>query len=235
VRAASARIRTAGPAGRPVFAVAPAFREFYDRYDGTRVLGRPLSPPAAVNGVPVQYFEKGRLEDHSTGTANPDWKLQYGLVVDELQQAQADIPFGGDASPVTYARVNRLADPAQRLPPPPEFVEGVAQLSDGTVFIPFSSDLTAAPGHFVPSRFWEYMNNKLYFPGGWIHDIGLPITEAVQLDVVKNGLGPRRVQVQAFQRTVLTYDPENPPDWQVERANVGTDFARAFPQRVPQQ
>jgi hypothetical protein len=235
VRAASARIRTAGPAGRPVFAVAPAFRGFYDKYDGERVLGRPLSPPAAVNGVPVQYFEKGRLEDQSTGTDNDAWKLQYGLLVDELQQAQADIPFGGDASPITYARVNRLADPGQRLPPPPNFTDGVAELSDGSVFIPFSPDLSAAPGHLVPARFWEYMNNSLYFPGGWVHDIGLPITEAIQLDVVKNGMGTRHVQVQAFQRTVLTYDPDNPPDWQVERANVGTDYARAFPQLVPQQ
>jgi hypothetical protein len=33
---------------------------------------------------------------------------------------------------------------------------------------------------------------------------------------------------------VLTFDPANPPDWQVERANVGTDYARAFPQLVPQ-
>jgi hypothetical protein len=108
-------------------------------------------------------------------------------------------------------------------------------MADGSVFIPFSPDLSAAPGHFVPARFWEYMNNPLYFPGGWLHDIGLPITEALQLDVIKYGQGPRTVQVQAFQRTVLTYDPANPLDWQVERANVGTDYARAFPQRVPQQ
>jgi hypothetical protein len=235
VRAASTRVRTAGPDGRPVFSIAPAFRGFYERYDGARVLGRPLSPPTAINGVPVQYFEKGRLEDHSTGQADPTWHLQYGLLVDELQQAQAEVPFGGDISPITYARVNRLADPSQRLPPPPGFTEGVYRMADGSVFIPFSPDLSAAPGHFVPARFWEYMNNPLYFPGGWLHDIGLPITEALQLDVIKYGQGPRTVQVQAFQRTVLTYDPANPLDWQVERANVGTDYARAFPDRVPQQ
>ena len=235
VRDASARIRTAGPAGRPVFAVAQPFRQYYERYDGPRVLGRPLSPPAAVSGVPVQYFEKGRLEDHTTGTRDPAWQTQYGLLVDELQQAQSDVPFGGDVSPVSYARVNRLAEESQRLPPPAGFTTGVARLSDGSVFIPFSADLAAAPGHFVPSRFWDYMNNRQLFPGGWLHDIGLPITEAIHLDVVKNGLGERRVQVQAFQRTVLTYDPANPPDWQVERANVGTDYARAFPERVPQQ
>jgi hypothetical protein len=38
--------------------------------------------------------------------------------------------------------------------------------------------------------------------------------------------------VQAFQRAILTSDPQNPPDWQVERANVGTDYRKAFPARV---
>ena len=41
----------------------------------------------------------------------------------------------------------------------------------------------------------------------------------------------RDVLVQAFQRTILTYDPLNPADYQIERANVGTDYARAFPER----
>ncbi len=234
MRATSIRVRTSGPDGRPLFAVAPAFRGFYDRYDGARVLGRPLSPPIPLSGVPVQYFEKGRLEDHTTGSSDPNWHLQYGLLVDELQLGLIEIPFGGDVSPITYARVNRLADPSQRLPPPAA-VDGVQRVADDSVFIPFSPDLTPGPGHYVPARFWEYMTNALYFPGGWLHDLGLPITEAIQLDVVKHGQGQRTVLVQAFQRTVLTLDAANPPDWQVERANVGTDYARAFPQRVPQQ
>jgi hypothetical protein len=235
VRAASNRILTAGPGGRPLFAVAGAFRDFYQRYDGARVLGGPISPQTHVNGVPVQYFEKGRLEDHSTGQSDPRWKMQYGLLVDELQQARLEIPFGGDVSPVSYSGVNRLADPSQRLPPPTGYTDGVHRMADGSVFVPFTAELTAAPGHIVPARFWDYMNNQLYFPGGWLHDIGLPITEAINLDAVKNGQGQRTVQVQAFQRTVLTYDAANPPDWQVERANVGSDFARAFPHLVPQQ
>jgi hypothetical protein len=232
---ASFRIRTTGPGGRPVYSVAAAFRPFYERFDGPRVLGRPLSPPTALNGVPVQYFEKGRLEDHAPGMAEATWNKQYGLLVDELQLAQADVPFGGDQSAVTYARVNRLADESQRLPAPPDLVHGVAPLSDGSVFIPFSSDLSPAPGHYVPRRFWDYMNNRDFFPGGWLHDIGLPITEALQLEVFKHGVGQRQVQVQAFQRTVLTFDAANPDGWQIERANVGVDYARAFPSRVPQQ
>jgi hypothetical protein len=228
VREATARSLTAGPGGRPVFAIAPAFRTYYTRHDGARVLGRPISPPTVYNGLPVQYFEKGRLEDHAG-------VLQYGLLVDELQQARAAVPFGGDVSPITYAQVARLAEESQRLPPPAGFTQGVYTLRDGSVFIPFDPDLQPAPGHIVPARFWEYMNNADYFPDGWLQDIGLPITNALTLDVIKYGQGPRTVQVQAFQRTVLTYDPQNPAGWQVERANVGTDYARAFPDRVPQQ
>jgi hypothetical protein len=228
VREATTRSRTAGPGGRPVFAIAPPFRAYYVGHDGARVLGRPISPPTVFNGLMVQYFEKGRLEDHAGA-------LQYGLLVDELQQARAEVPFGGDISPVTYAAVARLAEESQRLPPPAGYTEGVFPLRDGSVFIPFDPNLQAAPGHIVPARFWEFMNNSDYFPGGWLHDIGLPITNALTLDVIKHGQGPRTVQVQAFQRTVLTYDPQNPEGWQVERANVGTDYARAFPDRVPQQ
>jgi hypothetical protein len=234
LRDAIQRIRSAGAAGRPPYAVASNFRAFYERYDGSRVLGRPLSPPSAIQGVPVQYSETGRLEDHSGGGNPAGSRVQYGLLVDELQQAQSEIPFGGDVSPMTYAGVNRLAAESQRLPPPGWLERGGGQLPDGSVFIPFSSDLSATQGHYVSARFWEYMNNPLYFPGGWLHDIGLPITEAVTLDVQKNSLGARTVVVQAFQRTVLTYDAANPPDWQVERANVGTDYTRAFPQLVPQ-
>ena len=42
----------------------------------------------------------------------------------------------------------------------------------------------------------------------------------------------RIIVVQPFQRAVLTDDPLNPPDWQIERANVGADYRRAFPDRV---
>jgi hypothetical protein len=41
----------------------------------------------------------------------------------------------------------------------------------------------------------------------------------------------RRIIIQAFQRTILTDDPLNPAQWQIERANVGTDYACAFPGR----
>jgi len=64
--------------------------------------------------------------------------------------------------------------------------------------------------------------------------VGLPMTEAVPAVVTKGAAANRQIFVQVFQRTILTYDPLNPTDFQVERANVGTDYRRGFPDRVPQ-
>jgi hypothetical protein len=178
----------------------------------------------------VQYFEKGRIEEHP-GEPNPAWRFQYGLLVDELAAAGAALPVGGDASTVTYATIALLAQPETRTAAPAGFVGGTALLPDGAVFVPFSASLLPEAGHVVPEGFWTYINDASLFPGGWLHDVGLPLTPPVEAVVDKGPDKGRRILVQAFQRTVLTYDPANPPGWQIERANVGADYARAFPQQ----
>ncbi|MCL4369088.1 MAG: hypothetical protein M1337_07985 [Actinobacteria bacterium] len=109
----------------------------------------------------------------------------------------------------------------------------MANLGDGSVFVPYDAALAPAAGHTIPSRFWEYINRTDLFPGGWLHDIGLPLTEALPATVTKGGEDARDIRIQAFQRAILTDDPLNPPDWQIERVNVGSDYKRAFPDRVP--
>jgi hypothetical protein len=214
--------------------VAVPFAQFYAERQGLRVLGNTLGPPVALNGLTAQYFEKGRAEDHPE-EQNPFWRVQYGLLVDELVGARSTLPVGGDASTLTYAAIQQLADPSQRVAPPPGFVGGTMALPDGSVFVPFSAALVPEAGHVVPPNFWAYVNNLDLFPGGWLHDVGLPITEPVEAVVDKGPATGRQIVVQAFQRTVLTYDPLNPPDYRVERANVGTDYARAFPDKFADQ
>jgi hypothetical protein len=112
---------------------------------------------------------------------------------------------------------------------------------DGSAFVPFTTDLTVAPGHVVPKYFWDYINRPDLFPGGWLHDVGLPITEAIDARVDKGiiigetiiPVTDRPITIQAYQRTILTYDPANPEGWLVERANTGTDYWAIFPERVP--
>jgi photosystem II stability/assembly factor-like uncharacterized protein len=215
--------------------IAP-FVAHYADHDGLRLLGTGISLEADSGGHTSQYFEKGRLEDHAGESADPNWQLMYGLLVDELQTGNAPLPVGGDVSALTYADLNALASPGNRVPPPADYSgSGTQQLADGSVFVPFTADLSGAPGQLVPGYFWEYVNRAELFPGGWVHDVGLPITPTQQVQVTKylpDGPAQRTIWVQAFQRTILTQDPENPPDWEVERANVGSDYRKQFSDRV---
>ena len=214
--------------------IDPRFLRYYVEHDGPRILGGTLSPPTLWAGHFAQYFEKGRMEDHTGESRDPNWQLQFGLLVDELQMARAPLPVGGEVSTVNYGRLNTLADPAARVAAPPGFVGGTRTNNDGSVFVPHSADLRPAAGHNVSAIFWRYINRTDLFPGGWLHDIGLPVTEAIPAVVTKGHLANRQILVQAFQRTILTYDPLNPGDFQVERANVGADYRRTFPDMVPQ-
>ena len=216
----------------PVEGTASLFERFYTEHDSLRLLGHPLGSAGVWNGVPFQLFEKGRLEDHSANAALPPaWRFQYGLLVDELMQAGVQLPIGGDASTLTYANLRARAAPEERIAPPAGFTGLTAMLPDGSVFVPFTADLSPAPGHVVAPWFWEYINRHDLFPRGWLHDVGLPITEPLEVLVDKGQHRGRRIIIQAFQRTILTDDPLNPPQWQIERANVGSDYACAFPER----
>ena len=210
------------PDARPV---APAFAEFYAGASGMRLLGRPMGAAMERGGIPVQYFEKGRLELHQDA---PDgWKFQLGLLVDELARVFALVPLGGDTSTLTYADVARLSVATRRVSPPDGFSGGVAELPDGSTFVPFDAALAVGPGHIVPGNFWRFLNDPTVFPGGWLHDAGLPVTPVAEA-VVTKGAVTRTILVQAFQRTILTFDPLNPSDYVVECANAGTDYLRAI-------
>ncbi len=210
----------------PPNGIAPIFQHYYDTHDGLRLLGGPLRPLAVTDGNPSQLFEKGRIEDHSA-ERDPNWRIMYGLLVQDLMDARAGLAVGGDTSTLTYAQLADAAREERRLPS--LGVKGVIPMPDGGVFIPYDAHLDAAPGHVVPTLFWRYINRGDLFQGGWLHDVGLPMTEPIWATVDKGDAHGRRILVQPFQRTVLTYDPLNPSSWQVERANVGSNYLAAFP------
>jgi len=208
--------------------IAEQFRDYYTRHQGIRVLGYPQSGLVEVNGYPAQYFEKGRIEDHRADRPGPNWIFMYGRLTAELIERNA--PGSVSATTVTYADLRRYHDPSYRNPAPPKFAGGVVAVHDG-MFVPYDPQLRPSPGYVVAPYFWAYINRGDLFPGGWLHDVGLPVTEPMAAVVDKGPDKGRQIVVQAFQRTILTYDPLNPDGWQVERANVGTDYARAFPDR----
>lgn len=208
----------------PYPSVAEPFLDFYNAHQGRQVLGIPLTGLVQVNGYPAQYFEKGRMEDHRKDTSNPDWAFTFGRLTVELMRTAPHSFVSGTSW--AYANVELANDPRYRTTPPPGFSGGTT-VTAGGVFIPYDSDLHPAPGYVVPANFWAYINRADLFPGGWLHDLGLPMTAAATVDAWKNGR-LADITFQAFERGVLTYDPHNPPGWEVERANIGVDATRVL-------
>jgi lipoprotein-anchoring transpeptidase ErfK/SrfK len=204
--------------------VARPFRVYYRDHQGMRVLGYSRTLLIQAGGYPAQYFEKGRIEDHRAETADPTWAIMYGRLTAELMEQAPWLPVNSTSS--TYADLARLANPDLTWRHPTD-VAGPRPVTGPTaeltgMLVPYDGGLQAAPGYIVPSYFWRYINRADLFPGGWLHDIGLPMTDAFAVQALKAG-APRTIIMQAFERSVLTYDPLNPAEWQVERGNIGSD------------
>lgn len=201
--------------------IAQRFVPYYTANQGLRVLGNPVGEPLFAYTYPAQYFEKGRIEDHRGENANPDWAFAYGLLTSELMEATPNASVS--TTSLTYRDLQVAHEASRRTAPPAGFNNAPLEVGGGT-FVPFNAGLGASPGYVVADYFWEYINRADLFPGGWLHDVGLPMTGVLQATVVKNG-STRNITMQAFERAVLSYDPENPADFQVERGNIGADAA----------
>lgn len=199
-------------------AIAPPFRATYWQNEGIRTLGLVQSSLVTINGYPAQFFEKGRLEDHRQETADRTWSVAYGRLTAELMEQAPKLPVNNTS--VVYGDLVRYG--AERQPVPAGFTGGTLPVSDG-VFVPADPQLQPAPGYVVPRFFWDYVNRADLFPAGWLYTIGLPLTNAFAVETVDAQGTRRSITMQAFERSVLTYDPQNPAEWQVQRGNIGTD------------
>jgi hypothetical protein len=75
-------------------------------------------------------------------------------------------------------------------------------------------------GHNVAGVFEDWTRAQPYQP---LYLLGHPISEAYWITTTVNG-EERSVLIQAFERRVMTYSPNNPAGWQVESANVGRHY-----------
>jgi hypothetical protein len=99
--------------------------------------------------------------------------------------------------------------------------------------LPKMQQYETVTGHNIPDVFWSFMNqrgtvyeNGAYHEGelfNWLYAMGYPITEPYWITVEIAG---KRlpVMMQAFQRRILTYNPDNAQQWQVEMGNVGMQY-----------
>lgn len=199
------------------------------------------------------YFDKGRLDILDANASPGDyWSAPGGQLVTELlsgsiqlganrwvRRAPAEIPVAGDPGqpdPVTYATLGRLATLPDGLrkgeTPAAVDVRAGSPISavlavDGTVEANGYSgpavrvggydDVT---GHNIAEPFQTWGDTQVYER---LYVLGRPLTEPYWVDTVVGGVA-RRVLVQAFERRVLTYTPDNPAEWRTESGNAGRHY-----------
>jgi hypothetical protein len=220
----------------------PLANGLYETYVDSPPYGRRL----------VQYFDKARMEINDANTNQvTNGLLVVELITGRVQQgdntydesasAGADVPIVGDLNNPypTYHQLARVLDQTNKLQVgDPVTSQWEGSLPSGRSFNKYYDDKATRvaylqDGFGIPQAFWDFMNRRgvVYSNGRYVDDqvsdwkfsIGLPLTEAYWARV-KVGGQDKDVLFQAFERRVLTYTPENDPDFQVEMGNVGLHY-----------
>lgn len=179
-------------------------------------------------------------------------KLATGDATDIVRKPAGDIPVAGDAvgnDGPTYASLQGLASLNLDNPSPDRTGQNVIdtldkagktgtapQLGSKAKYVYFDNTLK----HNIPDVFWNFMNQKgSVFENGklvedqpvlgsnpaapWLDATGYPLSEAYWTRVTVGGQ-VKDVLMQAFERRVLTFTPDNSAQYQVEMGNVGRHY-----------
>ncbi|MCX7623483.1 MAG: CAP domain-containing protein [Thermomicrobium sp.] len=197
----------------------------------------------------VVYLDKARLElNDPNGAPSSEWFVTSGLLVREMVLGQlqvgdtrfvarppAELPLAGDpapasADPPTYASLRARSSLVTGLPVPDRTGRPIVEVlhRDGSVTIDPAREFPGAvyagydpvTGHNSAQPFVEWLARQPWNP---LYVVGRPIADPYWVLVHVAGQ-PRWVLVQAFERRVLTYTPDNPAGWQVEMGNVGRHY-----------
>ncbi len=193
---------------------------------------------AVTNGLLVRELISGKLAI-SDATSTP-------------RRPANDIPMAGDASGnngPTYANFTRIASLDGNNPASNRTGQAASDTIDKTGSVGSSSELGSKAKyvffdsnlkHNVPDVFWNFLNQKgNVFVGNqlvanqpilgedanapWLDATGLPLTDAYWAKVTVSGQ-VKDVLIQAFERRVLTYTPDNDAAFRVEMGNVGQHY-----------
>lgn len=199
----------------------------------------------------VQYFDKARMEisDWGRDRTNP-WFVTNGLLVKELVEGRlqigddafvdrpaAAIPVAGDAGDTSGPTYASFAGHTGRADDRTGQIAAASLRRDGSVGAAVEHEeaklahYVSETGHNIPQVFWSFLNARGPVGDGsredvlvdWVFAMGYPISEPYWTRATVGGV-ERDVLVQAFQRRVLTYTPDNPAGWKVEMGNVGRHY-----------
>ncbi len=192
----------------------------------------------------VVYYDKARMEDNSYRASAP-WDVTTGLLAKDLILGQrqtgdnqferhlpAEIPVAGDFNDPNGPRYRSFKGLLGYQPVPVDWaitqtVDRFGRVANDPSL--GSHGVTAArliteTNHALSSVFASFLDTYSGQPYGNVYYLtGFPITEAYWATVRVGGVD-KQVLIQAFERRVLTFTPENPAGWQVEMGNVGQHY-----------
>ncbi len=152
-----------------------------------------------------------------------------------------------DANAPTYASFVGVANTSLGLHPQPDrtkdgYATGVIDRAGKVTDDPTKSKLPEArisyfekvTSHNIPKVFWDFLNSSGLVSTGtstatkafldpWVFAMGLPISDAYWSTVKIAGIS-QPVLIQAFERRVLTYAPQQAKGWQVQMGNIGQHY-----------
>ncbi len=202
----------------------------------------------------TQLFEKGRLEDDGKGNVTAGllatslvsgYDQTGDTTFENLGPAHIGVAGDPGSTGIAYADLHDIASlqpgkneaqPALGKEVKDKFVprKGIvkdAYASKNNQKVPqvvyYSNETKQNVPDVIVAAFDKTPGNEIKNVGQsakeMVDNLGYPITPAEWTDVKINGKDAT-VMVQAFQRRVVTYNPNNPPDNQVEMANSGLHY-----------
>jgi hypothetical protein len=195
----------------------------------------PLNAQAVTNGLLVLEMIEGRIQvgDSSFVAAQPSDQAIAGDPVELNPDAPRYRSFRSVSYPVNPSRApERLGQTIS------EQIDRDGKVSENQHFAQYAllyGGYDQSLGHNIPKVFLDYFSQQgiVYEQGryqqgqivDWMFVVGLPISEPYWARVRVGGQ-ERDILIQAFQRRVLTYSPQNDPAWRVEMGNVGQHYLR---------
>ena len=204
----------------------------------------------------VEYFDKTRMErTDPTGDRSAPGFVTNGLLATEMITGRlqlgdkmfrtfspAVVTIAGDANDPdgpTYATFTPLmsAPPLAANAPITQTVDRGGHVGGGGPGGVTAAELVPETNHRTASVFHDFIfasgpitvgdqtTTGALFGNGYAGGVGFPITEAYWTKIRVSG-AQKQVLVQAFERRVLTYTPDNPDGFKVEAGNVGAQYLR---------
>jgi hypothetical protein len=213
----------------------------------------PTSPWYVSSGLLPLEMISGRIQTGDDRTERRA-AAEIPIAGDPNVSANPEAPTYADFFPVTTVFLDSRLQPVSSDPigpiaadsaAPPRFGDLVSQSITADAEVEERPELAAAhPGtrivyydgvlsHNIPEVFWNFLqevgkvriNGELRqdLPIDWLYLIGHPASEPYWITTNIDGQ-PQDLLVQVYERRVLTYNPDNPPGWQVEMGNVGWHY-----------